>query len=280
MFADDTSLTACGKSIDEIELGLNEDLESNRLWLQANKPSLNVAKTEYMLIRSRQRLAKLPFESSVCIGSDPIKKVKDTKILGVYIDESLTWSKHIEQITKKITAGISALKRLRDFASRDVLVSVYSALIMPHFDYCCEVWVSLGGVLAERLQKLHSRCARVIMRYKNEAGQSELAQRHLGWSLLSKRRFHIKARHMFKILQELALVRILNILRNSCSANSYHLRKADNKLALPLPKTEFLKKSFSYNGARVWNSLPYEIRNCETLATFDKLISTYRPNAI
>ena len=182
MFADDTSLTAYGKSIEEIELGLNEDLEKIRLCLQANKSSLNVAKTEYMLIGSRQRLAKLPLEPNICVGSDPIKRVRDTKILGVYIDESPTWSNHIDEITKKTTAGISAVKRLRDFASRDVLVSVYNALIMPHFDYCCEVWDSLGSVLAERLQKLHNRCARVIMRYKNEAGQSELALRHLGWS--------------------------------------------------------------------------------------------------
>ena len=46
MFADDTRLTASGKSIEEIELGLNEDLQKMRLWLQANKLSLNVAKTE------------------------------------------------------------------------------------------------------------------------------------------------------------------------------------------------------------------------------------------
>ena len=83
MFADDTSLTAYGKRIEEIELGLNEDLEKIRLWLQANKLSLNVAKTEYMLIGSRQRLAKLPLEPNTCIGSDPIKRVRDTKILGV-----------------------------------------------------------------------------------------------------------------------------------------------------------------------------------------------------
>ena len=74
----------------------------------------------------------------------------------------------------------SALKRLRDFTSRGVLVSVYNALIMPYFDYCCAVWNSLGSVLVERLQKLHYRCARVIMRYKNEAGQSEVIVPHLG----------------------------------------------------------------------------------------------------
>ena len=112
MFADHTSLTAYGKSIEEIELGLNEslneDLEKIRLWLHANKPSLNVAKTEYIPIGSRQRLANLPLEPNVCIGNDPIKRVRDKKNLGVYIDESLSWSKHIEEITKKITAGISA----------------------------------------------------------------------------------------------------------------------------------------------------------------------------
>ena len=80
------------------------------MWLQANKLSLNVATTEYMLIGSRQRLAKFPLEPNICIGSDPIKRVRDTKILGVYNDETLTWSKHIEEITKKITAGISALE--------------------------------------------------------------------------------------------------------------------------------------------------------------------------
>ena len=110
--------------------------------------------------------------------------------------------------------------------------------------------------------------------------KSKLALRHLGWSLLSERCFQSKARH--KALHDLAPLRLLNIFRDPCSANSYHLWNADNKLARSLPKTEVLKKSFRYNhyGARVWNSLPNEIRNCEALASFDKLISTYRPNVI
>ena len=47
-----------------------------------------------------------------------------------------------------------------------------------------------------------------------------------------------------------------------------------------MPKTELLKKSFSYNGAKIWNSFPNEIDNYETFATFDELISTQRPNVI
>ena len=77
---------------------------------------------------------------------------------------------------------------------------------------------------------------------------------------------------MCKVLHDLATARLSNIFTDSCSANNYHLRNAENWLAVPLPKTKFLKKSFSYNGAKIWNSLPNEVCNCETLATFDKLM--------
>ena len=118
------------------------------------------------------------------------------------------------------------------------------------------------------------------MRYENEAGLTELALRHLSLSLLSKRRIHIKAGQMFKVLHDLALTRLSNTFRNLSSANNYHLRIADNKLAVPWSKTEFLKESFSYNGAKIWNFSPNEIRSYETLATFDELISICRPNVI
>ena len=147
---------------------------------------------------------------------------------------------------------------------------------MPHFNYCCKVWDSLG-VLAERLHKQRNRCVRVIMRYKNETGQSILVLHHLGWSFLSEQIIHIKAGQVFKVLQDLAPVRLSNIFRDSCSDNNYNLRNADNNLAIPLPKTEFLKKGLSYHGVKIWNSFPNEIHSSETLASFDELISTYRP---
>ena len=56
------------------------------------------------------------------------------------------------------------------------------------------------------------------MRYENEAGQSELALRHLAtcWSLLSERIIHIKAEQMFKVFNELTPARLSNIFRDSC----------------------------------------------------------------
>ena len=55
------------------------------------------------------------------------------------IDEYLAWTKHIEFIAGKISSGIGAIKKAKEFVDRNTLVWIYNALVQPHFDYCCEV---------------------------------------------------------------------------------------------------------------------------------------------
>ena len=49
---------------------------------------------------------------------------------------------------------------------------------------------------------------------------------------------------------------------------SYTLRDCEGKLAIPLPRTNSLKNSFSYSGAVLWNSLPVRLRQAQTLSSF------------
>ena len=133
-----------------------------------------------------------------------IKRVKCTKVLGVQLDEHLKWTQHIDYIVKKISSGIAVIRKLREFIDTSTLVLVYNALIQPYFDYCCEVWDTLRKGLSERLQKLQNRAARRIMNLNNEHGQSALALKSLGWKLLEERRVEMKARVMYKTVNELA----------------------------------------------------------------------------
>ena len=52
------------------------------------------------------------------------------------------------------------------------------------------------------------------------------------------------------------------------SISAYSLRNCEGKLTVPLPRTNFLKNSFSYNGAVMWNSLPTDLRQAQTIASF------------
>ena len=49
---------------------------------------------------------------------------------------------------------------------------------------------------------------------------------------------------------------------------SYNLRDSDDKLAIPLPRTNHYKNSFGYSGAVLWNSLPSAARQTTPLTDF------------
>ena len=63
------------------------------------------------------------------------------------IDDRLSWSKHVEEISKKVSSSIGALKRVRPFISTKTAVQIYNALTLPHFDYCSPVWNCLSSQL-------------------------------------------------------------------------------------------------------------------------------------
>jgi len=101
MFADDTNPTLSAKTLTELELALAHELYNLSCWLKANKLSLNVAKTELMVIGSRQRLSVQCNDLQIKIDDQIIKSVGHTKSLGLTIDAHLSWSKQVEEICEK-----------------------------------------------------------------------------------------------------------------------------------------------------------------------------------
>ena len=83
LIADNTNLTTAGKSVEDIQNNLNVDLEKVHRWLLANKLTINTEKTEYMLIGSQQSLNDIHNDSLIRLGNDEIKRVNETKTLGI-----------------------------------------------------------------------------------------------------------------------------------------------------------------------------------------------------
>ena len=79
MFADDTNLTLSAKTLTELKLALTPELNNLSCWLKANRLSLNVAKTELMIIGSRQRLSVQCDDLEIRIDDQIIKRVDHTK---------------------------------------------------------------------------------------------------------------------------------------------------------------------------------------------------------
>ena len=259
MYADDTHLTLAGNSANGIELNLNKDLASVSGWLIANKLTINKSKTEFMLIGSRQRLRSFVHSPSLKIGGAQISQVPSTKSLGIYIDENFTWNVHIENLSKKIAFGIGALKRIRPFVPHRTLRFIYNSLEKPYFDYCNVVWGNCNKTLAYKLQKLQNRAARVLTSAAFDTSTDYLFQ-VLNWRKLESQRQIQKACMVYKSLNGLAPDYLRSRFVERSTITGYSLRNTEDKLAVPLPHTNFLKHSFRYSGWVLWNSLPTHLR--------------------
>ena len=90
----------------------------------------------------------------------------------------------------------------------------------------------------------------------------------LGWRKLKYQRFESAAVMMYKSLHEMTPEYLSSrfVFRNDITSN--RLRNTENKLALPQPRTNYLKKSFSYSGARLWNGLLSDLGAATSLHDF------------
>ena len=92
--------------------------------MSANKLTLNMTKTEGMLIASRQKLTQFTESPSLAVNENAIKQVTSAKSLGVYVDQNINWECHIENISEKIACAIGAIKRIRHLTPFNVLIKV------------------------------------------------------------------------------------------------------------------------------------------------------------
>ena len=125
MYAYDTTLFCCLEDINSInkELVLNSELKSVHLWLSANKLTLNVNKSKYMLFSKHKntQLLKLYLQ----INNSNIQSTSELNFLGLHINAKLNWDTHVNVIGNKISRVIDIIKKITiHFPERNFVVNI------------------------------------------------------------------------------------------------------------------------------------------------------------
>ena len=77
------------------------------------------------------------------LDNRPIEHKPSTKLLGVHIDEMLTWDNQIKHISSKVSNGSRMLYLARKLTNdQETHKTIYYSLVQPYFDYCDVVWVT------------------------------------------------------------------------------------------------------------------------------------------
>ena len=137
LFADDTNLFCTGKNLGDFIDEINEEIGKIYSWVKANKLSLNVEKTNFMLFSLKCFPRNM---DDLLIDGNRISEVNETKFLWVILDNKLNWSLHIMHISKKIAKGIGIILKARKVFDNETLFYLYYTFIYLCLNYCIHVW--------------------------------------------------------------------------------------------------------------------------------------------
>ena len=124
LFADDTNLFVSEKDPVTMNNILNSELNKLSAWFAANKLSLNISKTKFMVFRPRQK--RLCYDFDIAINGEALTQVSETLFLGVLLNYCLSWKSHITLSAQKISKSIGIIYRSSYLLSKASLRTLYT----------------------------------------------------------------------------------------------------------------------------------------------------------
>ena len=136
LFADDINVFCSDSNVKTLFETANQELSQINDWFLANKLSLNLEKTKYMLFHKCTDQVNIPLKLPLLqLNSNIIERENSIKFLGVVLDEHLTWEKHIQLIENKVSKNVGVLHKTSKLINSKCLRSIYFSFIHSYINY-------------------------------------------------------------------------------------------------------------------------------------------------
>jgi len=268
-YADDNSLSFTHSDVHIMKNVLEECSVKAIAWFRANHMQANPNKFQAMVLhRSLKPSVTFTIENSHITPSVSVK------LLGVLVDNNLSFDHHISLLSQKAAKQVNAFGRISKNLSTECKMNVMNAFILSNFSYCALVYHFCSVKNQRKLEKLQERALRIVFNdYLCE--YSQLLDRAKMDSLYVKRCKKIME-HIFKALHHLSplFAEDFYVLKEM----SYQLR---NHKTVKIPKfntVHFGQRSMKYQASKLWNSLPFAMTEIDDLECFKDALRTCSPN--
>lgn len=266
-FADDTTVFSSGSDMLSLVGSVNREFMKVDEWLIANKLSLNLAKTTFMIFTH----SIIPRNLTMNIRDQVIKRVDVTKFLGVLIDDKLTFRHHISDISSKLSRSVGVIYRMSQIVPVETMLSLYYSLFHSNLTYAISTW---GGAAAIHLNRLSSLQNRVVKMLPHVNSVDNYHSNNI-LKLIDIYKYFISVK-FYKCYNlgyhSLFVNRILNLI----PSHSYSTRHSSlSQLNLPICHKSRSQKSFIFAATKNWNSIPVSIKNSNSLNSFKSQYKKY-----
>ena len=270
LFADDTSLYIIIEHPDAAAQILNEDLEKVRNWSKTWLVSFNPQKTETLLI---SRKANQTYHPPLYFDGIPIQEVTNHKHLGLIFNNTCHWGQHIDYIVDKAYKKLNILRSLKFDLDRLTLQIMYFSFIRPVLEYGDIIFDNCPSYYSEKLEKINIEAARIVTGATKLVSINTLYN-ECGWDTLEKRREKHKLIQFYKMKNCLTPEYLIDLLPPlHRDQHTYNTRNSQNLVSIQC-RTTYHFNSFIPSTIRIWNNLPTNIKESNSIHSFKQALSS------
>ena len=157
-FVDDTTIYKGHRSMRYLKWCIEMDLQNISDWFKANKLTLNISKSVYMIFSRKNHT-----DIDLRLGDNKLPKVTTTKFLGMWIDQNLNWNEHLSKLKTKVKRNLTLLKIGQKHLNTHTKKMLYYAQIYSHLSYGLILWGNMvSNTQLTTIQKLQNQAIRLV----------------------------------------------------------------------------------------------------------------------
>ena len=265
-YADDNTPYVSADTIDEVIKRLETASVKLFKWFADNQMKANQDKC-HLIVSKNENI-------SMHIGPFEIKNTNCEKLLGIKVDSRLNFNEHLDGIIKKASRKINALYRITPFMNISKRRILMNSFFNSQFNYCPLVWMFHSRSINNKTNRLHERALRIVYNdfkssFKNLLEKDGTVSIHV--SNLQK-----LAREMFKISKNFSVPLMSELFHQK--VNHYDLQ---NSYEFSIPNVHRVfhgQASITYLGPLIWQLVPSELKDFNTVSAFRVAIRKSKPN--
>ena len=249
---------------------------SKRLLYGCNRLQLNASKTEFLWCSSSRRI-HLHDRTSFHVGDDLVQPASVVRDLGLYIDEALTMTDHINNLMRTCFGILRQLKTIRRCLPLETTKMLIHSFISSRVDYCNAAFAGLPASTLSRVQSVLNAAARLVYGARKYDHVTPLLRDRLHWLRMPERVTYKLCLLIYKCLHNLAPVYLSDAITPLSMVPSRQRLRSSTSLDLLVPRTcaKIGERAFHVAGPVAWNSLPSDVQSAESLGTFKQRLKAH-----
>ncbi|KAI5646733.1 reverse transcriptase (RNA-dependent DNA polymerase) domain-containing protein [Phthorimaea operculella] len=280
MFADDTQLLHSFAPADTAAAArlVNAELQRVWDWARDNALCLNAGKTVAMIFGTKNAVRKvLDMQPNITLNGQTIEIVDYARNLGLHMDTSLNFNKHVSMKIKTAMYKLKSLYKVGEYLTKEVRRTLTESLILSQFEYCDIVYgPCLQDKTSRRIQRVQNSCVRFCEQLRRRDRITPVLNSLGVLDMAARRRLHL-ACFTYDVVHSHTPAGLAAGLRLQGAGGRQRAVNAMQLLA-PRCRTAAARGSFRYASAKIWNDIPPPIRIPKTRLSFKTKLKKYLIN--